>query len=204
MADASRTPSWSAHRPRPAARRARQSVVLVVLGVVGFVVAVLVLTRPAAALDAEVHLLGSYMVAAGLLRIGRAQAGDGMPVLRRTIHGVLGVLVLVAGVIAVVHPPGQLSIWVFVISLAWFLEAAVILTGSTFSSARSLALVAAVLCICIAVALLLYPAIGVRAATASSAVFLVLLSAAQLFEGILTWVPPRFEEVVVETRPAGS
>jgi uncharacterized membrane protein HdeD (DUF308 family) len=135
MADASRTPSWSAHRPRPAARRARQSVVLVVLGVVGFVVAVLVLTRPAAALDAEVHLLGSYMVVAGLLRIGRAQAGDGMPVLRRTIHGVLGVLVLVAGVIAVVHPPGQLSIWVFVISLAWFLEAAVILTGSTFSSA---------------------------------------------------------------------
>ncbi|MDP4332746.1 DUF308 domain-containing protein [Curtobacterium sp. A7_M15] len=175
-----------------------------ILGVVGFVVAVLVLTRPAAALDAEVHLLGSYMVVAGLLRIGRAQAGDGMSVLRRTIHGVLGVLVLVAGVIAVVHPPGQLSVWVFVISLAWFLEAAVILTGSTFSSARSLALVAAVLCICIAVALLLYPAIGVRAATASSAVFLVLLSAAQLFEGILTWVPPRFEEVVVETRPAGS
>jgi len=66
---------------------------------------------------------------------------------------------------------------------------------------RSLTVMAAVLCICIAVALLLYPAIGVRAATASSAVFLVLFSAAQLFEGILTWVPPRFEAVVVEVPP---
>ncbi|MGN8048495.1 DUF308 domain-containing protein [Curtobacterium sp. 22159] len=175
--------------------------VLLVTGAAGFLIAVLVLTRPAAALDAEVHLLGSYMVLAGLLRIGRAQAGDGMPMLRRTIHTVLGALVLVAGVIAVVHPPGALSIWVFVISLAWFLEAAVILTGSTFSTVRSLTLVAAVLCICIGVALLLYPAIGVRAATASSAVFLVLLSAAQLFEGILTWVPPRFEPVAVEAAP---
>jgi uncharacterized membrane protein HdeD (DUF308 family) len=175
--------------------------VLLVTGVVGFLVAVLILTRPAAALDAEVHLLGSYMIVAGLLRIGRAQAGDRMSALRRTIHAVLGTLVLVAGVIAVVHPPGELSIWVFVISLAWFLEAAVILTGSTFSAVRSLTLIAAVLCICIGVALLLYPAIGVRAATASSAVFLVLFSAAQLFEGILTWVPPRYEDVVVETPP---
>lgn len=201
MDDEPRTPNWSAHTPRPAARRARQAMVLVITGVVGFLVAVLILTRPGAALDAEVHLLGSYMVVAGLLRIGRAQAGDGMAMVRRVIHAVLGSLVLVAGVIAVVHPPGELSVWVFVISLAWFLEAAVILTGSTFSAARSLTLIAAVVCICIAVALLLYPAIGVRAATASSAVFLVLFSAAQLFEGILTWVPPRFETVVVEAPP---
>lgn len=201
MDESAPTPAWSPHTPRPAARRARQAMVLVITGVVGFIVAVLILTRPAAALDAEVHLLGSYMVIAGLLRIGRAQAGDGMAPLRRGIHAVLGALVLVAGVIAVVHPPGQLSVWVFVISLAWFLEAAVILTGATFSSVRSLTVMAAVLCICIAVALLLYPAIGVRAATASSAVFLVLFSAAQLFEGILTWVPARFEAVVVEVPP---
>jgi uncharacterized membrane protein HdeD (DUF308 family) len=198
MDEAPRTPQWSAYTPRPAARRARQGVALIITGVVGFIVAVLILTRPAAALGAEVHLLGSYMIVAGLLRIGRAQVGDGMAMLRRMIHAVLGALVLVAGVVAVVHPPGQLSVWVFVIALAWFLEAGVILTGSTFSSARSLTLIAAFLCICIGIALLLYPAIGVRAATASSAVFLVLFAAAQLFEGIITWVPPRYETTVVE------
>ncbi|ROP64797.1 short repeat uncharacterized protein DUF308 [Curtobacterium sp. PhB130] len=174
---------------------------LVVLGVVGFIVAVLVLTRPPAAIDAEVHLLGSYMVMAGLLRIGRAGAGDGMAMPRRVVHGVLGTFVLVAGVAAVVHPPGELSAWVVVIAIAWVLEAGVVLTGSTFSSARSLSLVAAVLCVCIAVALLLYPVIGVRASTASSAVFLVLFSAAQLFEGVLTWVPARYETRSAPGRP---
>lgn len=174
---------------------------LVVLGVVGFIVALLVLTRPPAAIDAEVHLLGSYMVIAGLLRIGRAGAGDGMATPRRVTHAVLGTLVLVAGVAAVVHPPGALSAWVVVIAIAWVLEAGVVLTGSTFSSARSLSLIAAVLCVCIAVALLLYPVIGVRASTASSAVFLVLFSAAQLFEGVLTWMPPRYETLSGPGRP---
>ncbi|PYY47271.1 hypothetical protein DEJ03_05280 [Curtobacterium sp. MCLR17_043] len=50
---------------------------------------------------------------------------------------------------------------------------------------------------CIAVALVSYPVIGVGAATASSAVFLVLFSAAQLFEGILVWLPPRYETIAV-------
>ncbi|WP_144711674.1 hypothetical protein [Curtobacterium pusillum] len=165
----------------------------------GFIVAILILARPPAALDAEVHLLGSYMVISGLLRLGRAQVGDGMNLPRRIIHGVLGALMLVAGVGAVVHAPGELSGWVIVIAIAWVLEAGVILTGSAFLAARSLTLIAAVLCACIALALLLYPAIGVRAATASSAVFLVLFSAAQLFEGVLTWMPPRYETVVIET-----
>lgn len=184
-------------RGRPAARRARQGMTLLITGVVGFIVALLVLTRPAAALDAEVHLLGSYMVLSGVLRIGRAQVGDGMATPRRVIHGVLGALVFVAGVIAVVHPPGTLSVWVAVVSLAWVLEAAVILTGSTFSAVRPLTLVGAALCILIAVALISYPVIGVTAATAASAVFLVLFSAAQLFEGVLVWVPPRYEDIVV-------
>ncbi|WP_181422609.1 DUF308 domain-containing protein [Curtobacterium sp. MCLR17_043] len=184
-------------RPGPAPRRARQGTVLVITGIAGFIIAILILTRPPAALDAEVHLLGSYMVLSGLLRIGRAQVGDGMALVRRVIHGVLGTLVLVAGVVAVVHPPGQLSAWVTLIAIAWVLEAAVILTGSTFSVARGLTLIAAVLCVCIAVALVSYPVIGVGAATASSAVFLVLFSAAQLFEGILVWLPPRYETIAV-------
>jgi uncharacterized membrane protein HdeD (DUF308 family) len=173
--------------------------VLLITGIIGFIVGILILTRPPAALDAEVHLLGSYMVMSGILRIGRAQIGDGMAIGRRVVHGVLGVLVLIAGVAAVVHPAGELSAWVTLIAIAWVLEAGVILTGSTFSVARSLTLIAAVLCVCIALALLLYPVIGVRAATASSAVFLVLFSAAQLFEGVLVWLPPRYETVVVET-----
>lgn len=199
MTNEGATPAWSAHRPRPAARRARQATASIISGAVGFIVAILILAGPKAALGAEVHLLGSYMVISGVLRIGRAQIGDGMSVPRRVIHAVLGTIVLIAGVVAVVHPPGSLSAWVVVIAVAWVLEAGIIITGSTFSAARSLTLMAAILCGCIALALLLYPAIGVRAATASSAVFLILFSAAQLFDGVLTWVPPRYETTVVET-----
>jgi uncharacterized membrane protein HdeD (DUF308 family) len=192
------TPSPRTRRPRPAPRRAQQATSLLITGAVGFVVAIVILTRPPAALDAEVHLLGSYLILSGLLRLGRAGIGDGMALTRRIIHGALGTLVLVAGVISVVHPPGELSAWVAVIASAWVLEAVVILTGSMFSTVRPLTLIAVVLCLCIAVALVLYPVIGVRAATSASAVFLVLFSAAQLFEGVLVWVPPRYETITSE------
>jgi uncharacterized membrane protein HdeD (DUF308 family) len=95
---------------------------LIVVSIIGLVLGAIGLFLPNVALIAIAIVFGIYLIASGIFRINTALLVPRLSVGARWVTGILGVLIVVAGVICLSDPFGSLIVLAFVIGIGWIAE----------------------------------------------------------------------------------
>jgi uncharacterized membrane protein HdeD (DUF308 family) len=98
---------------------------VVAVAVVGLVLGIVALVWPGATLLTVAVLFGIYLLVSGLFRITTALLVGPAAGGHRWLGGVIGVLIVIAGVYCLVNPAGSLAALVFVIGFGWVAEGVV-------------------------------------------------------------------------------
>ncbi len=96
--------------------------IVVAVAVIGIVLGILGLVFPGAVLITVGLLFGSYLVVSGVFRIVSAFTGERLSTGMRWFSGILGVLILVAGVLCLANPFRSLFAIAFLIGIGWVAE----------------------------------------------------------------------------------
>jgi uncharacterized membrane protein HdeD (DUF308 family) len=95
---------------------------LVALAVIGLILGIIGFVLPTVALIAIAILFGIYLVASGIFRINSALLVPGLPAGIRWLTGLIGVLIVAAGVVALSHPFTALVYLAIIIGIGWLAE----------------------------------------------------------------------------------
>jgi uncharacterized membrane protein HdeD (DUF308 family) len=95
---------------------------LIAVAIIGLVLGAIGLFLPTVALIAIAILFGIYLIASGIFRINTALLMSHLSVGARWVTGILGVLIVVAGVLCLADPFGSLIVLAFVIGIGWIAE----------------------------------------------------------------------------------
>lgn len=155
---------------------------LVGVAVIGLVLGIVALLFPGATLFTVAILFGIYLIASGLFRITAAfvteRLGNGM----RWLTGLLGLLIMVAGILCLSNPFQSLVVLAIVIGAGWILEGIVDLAGGVRGSIhpRWFGWVSGIVSIAAGVAMFVLPAAGVVALVSIGGILLIVVSATTL------------------------
>jgi uncharacterized membrane protein HdeD (DUF308 family) len=95
---------------------------LIAVSVIGIVLGVIGLVVPGATLFTVAIVFGIYLVASGIFRLTAALVAHSMSVGLRWLSGILGLLVVIAGVICLANPFGVLPVLALLIGIGWIAE----------------------------------------------------------------------------------
>lgn len=95
---------------------------LVAVTIIGIVLGVIGLVLPAVTYFTVAILFGIYLVASGIFRINSALLAHSLSAGVRWLTGLLGVLVVVAGVLCLADPFQSLVVLAYVIGIGWIAE----------------------------------------------------------------------------------
>lgn len=149
---------------------------LLIAGIVSALIGLAALVWPAATLATISLLFGIALVLVGGLRLFVAVRGHALPTALRWFVGVLGALVLVAGVLTIANPFGQLTVLAYVIGIAWIIDGIAGLFGGLPDAAsvpRGLAVSTCVLSIAAGILVLVLPGVAIATFLAVGAAFLI-------------------------------
>jgi uncharacterized membrane protein HdeD (DUF308 family) len=95
---------------------------LIAVAILGIILGVIALVWPGATLLTVAVIFGIYLIASGIFRITAAFVADGLTTSLRWLTGIMGLLVIVAGVICLANPFSSLVVLAFVIGIGWIAE----------------------------------------------------------------------------------
>ncbi|MDH6236750.1 DUF308 domain-containing protein [Cryobacterium sp. CG_9.6] len=95
---------------------------LITLSMIGLVLGAIGLVWPQATLFTVAILFGIYLIASGIFRIAAAFMQDELTAGMRWLSGVLGAVVVAAGVFCILDPVASLTVLAFVIGIGWIAE----------------------------------------------------------------------------------
>ncbi|MCU1558219.1 MAG: hypothetical protein JWN09_2214 [Microbacteriaceae bacterium] len=95
---------------------------LIAVAIIGIILGVIALVWPGATLLTVAVIFGIYLIASGIFRITAAFVADGLTTSLRWLTGIMGLLVIVAGVICLANPFSSLVVLAFVIGIGWIAE----------------------------------------------------------------------------------
>ncbi|WP_213814097.1 HdeD family acid-resistance protein [Glaciihabitans sp. dw_435] len=95
---------------------------LIAVAIVGLILGIIALFWPGATLVTVAILFGIYLITSGIFRITAAFVADKLSTGLRWLTGLLGLLVVAAGVICIAQPGQSLVILAFVIGFGWIAE----------------------------------------------------------------------------------
>jgi uncharacterized membrane protein HdeD (DUF308 family) len=94
----------------------------VAVAIIGVILGLVGLFLPGATLLTVAILFGIYLVASGIFRINSALLSHGLSAGVRWLTGLLGVVIVVAGVICLSDPAQSLTVLAYVIGIGWIAE----------------------------------------------------------------------------------
>jgi uncharacterized membrane protein HdeD (DUF308 family) len=156
---------------------------VVAIAVIGIVLGVLALVWPSATLFTVAIVFGIYLVASGVFRITAAflshDSGTGL----RWLTGILGALLVAAGVYCLASPERSLVVLAFVIGFGWIAEGIIDLMAGIQGvvTPRWLAILSGVVSVIAGIVVFTLPALAVSAFLAFGAVLLIIVSVTTLF-----------------------
>jgi uncharacterized membrane protein HdeD (DUF308 family) len=155
---------------------------LVAVAIIGLALGVIGLLWPRATLLTVAVIFGSYLIASGIFRITAAFVADGLSTGLRWLTGVLGLLVIIAGVIALLHPYESLLVLALVIGIGWIAEGIVdVVEGIRANgTARWLGIASGVVSIIAGIVTFLLPALAVVTFVAIASILLIIVSVTTL------------------------
>ncbi|MEH6780221.1 MAG: DUF308 domain-containing protein [Rhodoglobus sp.] len=155
---------------------------LVAVAVIGLVLGVVGLLFPGATLLTVAILFGIYLIASGLFRITAAFVASSLDSPMRWVSGLLGLLVVVAGILCLSNPFQSLVALALVIGIGWILEGIVDLVGGvrgTFHP-RWFGWVSGIVSMAAGVAMFVLPAAGIFSLVAIGAILMIAVSVTTL------------------------
>jgi Uncharacterized conserved protein len=100
------------------------------IAVVGIAIGLMALIWPGATLVTVGVLFGAYLIVSGVVRIAAAIVSQHVGAGHRWLVGLLGVIVLAAGILCIVDPLQSIVLLAFVIGVGWFAAGFVDLIGA--------------------------------------------------------------------------
>ena len=153
------------------------AVIAILLGLVG-------LFFPGASLLTIAILFGVYLVASGIYRITTAIAEHRFTASTRLLTGLLGGLIVIAGIFCLSNPFNSILTLAIFIGLGWLIEggAGLVAFSSLSGNARWFTLASSLLSIIAGVVMLTLPAFGLATLVTVGAILLIALGAIALAE----------------------
>ena len=155
---------------------------LIAVAIIGIVLGVIALLWPGVSLLTVAVIFGSYLIASGIFRITAAFVADGLTTGLRWLTGIMGLLVIVAGVICLANPFQSLIVLAFVIGIGWIAEGIVdVMSGVRGAiTPRWLGFVSGIVSILAGIATFLLPAFALVTFVIFGAVLLIVVSVTTL------------------------
>lgn len=155
---------------------------LVAVAVIGLVLGVIGLVFPGATLLTVAVLFGSYLIASGIFRITAALVADNLSTSLRWFTGIMGLIVIVAGIVCLANPFDSIVVLAIVIGLGWIAEGLVDFLAGLRGSVvpRWLGFVSGIAGIAGGVAMFVLPAAGLGALVAIGSIILIVVSLSTL------------------------
>ncbi|MFD1720913.1 HdeD family acid-resistance protein [Amnibacterium endophyticum] len=153
-------------------------------GIVAILLGVVALFFPGATLLTIAIVFGLYLVASGIYRITAAVTDHRYTRGTRLLTGVLGGLIVVAGVLALSNPFASLETLAIFIGLGWLVEGAAGLVAFSSLTGRSrwLVLASALVSVVAGVVMLILPVFGLQSLVTVGAILLIALGVVALIE----------------------
>ncbi len=155
---------------------------LVGVAVVGLILGIIAILFPGASLLTVAILFGVYLIASGLFRITAAFIAEKLGTGMRWLTGLMGLLIVVAGIICLSNPFQSLVVLAVVIGAGWILEGIVDLAGGVRGTVhpRWFGWLSGIISIAAGVAMFVLPAAGVLALVSIGGILLIVVSATTL------------------------
>lgn len=174
--------------PAPAPLVLERSFVLAT-AIVAIIMGVIAIFWPSATLLTVAILFGAYLIASGVFRIVLAVTSTTFSTGMRWFIGIMGALVLVAGVIALANPAQSLVVLALVIGIGWIVDGvAAIMGGFTGRTAlpRWLAVVTGVVSVIGGIVIFFLPGVAIATFVLIGGWILIAIGVATLFS-----LPPK-------------
>ncbi len=155
---------------------------LIAVAVLGLVLGIVGILFPGATLLTVAILFGSYLIASGVFRITAALVAGRLSTGQRWLSGVVGLLIVIAGVICLADPFESLVVLAVVIGLGWIAQGVVDFVAGLRSSVnpRWLAFVSGVLAIAAGISMFWLPIAGVAVLVSVGSILLIVVSVTTL------------------------
>jgi len=155
---------------------------LVAVAIVGLILGIIALIWPGATLVTIAIIFGIYLVVSGIFRISVAFLARGSSAGTRWLTGILGLLVVIAGIYCLVSPERSLVVLAFVIGFGWIAEGVIdIIAGiQGVVSPRWLAIVSGVISLIAGIVTFTLPGLAVSAFLIFGAIMLIVVSVSTL------------------------
>lgn len=155
---------------------------IVAVSVIGIVLGVIALVWPNATLVTIAILFGIYLVVSGVFRITAAFLANSSTAGMRWLTGILGVLVLAAGIFCLVSPERSLVLLAFVIGFGWIAEGIIDLMAGIqgIVTPRWLAIVSGIVSVLAGIVTFTLPGLAISAFVIVGAILLIVVSVSTL------------------------
>ncbi len=127
-------------------------------GAVALILGIVALAFPVKALTAIAWIFGLFFVFSGALRLIQAIVSKGLPTGWRVFNGIVGLLLVAGGVIALVQPAALIDALGILIAVTWIIEGIASLADASPDQSRWFAILSGVLSIVAGLLILLWPA----------------------------------------------
>lgn len=151
---------------------------LIAVAVIGILLGAIALIWPDATLLTVAIIFGSYLIVSGIFRITAAFVAERLSTGLRWLTGIMGLLVIVAGIICLANPFQSLVVLAFVIGIGWIAEGIVDLMAGIQGTVtpRWLAFVSGTVSILAGITVFVLPVLAVAAFVTIAAVLLIAVS----------------------------
>ncbi len=175
-------PVDSAERPTTIGILAIHRGQLVAVAIIGIILGIIGLFFPSGALLTIAILFGIYLVASGIFRINSALLAHNLSTGVRWLTGLLGVVVVVAGVVCLADPFQSLVVLAYVIGIGWIAEGVIDIMAGVQGSVRPrwLGWVSGVVSIIAGIVTFVLPAVAIATFVFIGAILLLCVSVSTL------------------------
>ena len=158
---------------------------LIIGAIISALFGVLILTATGQVLEVVAVLFGLYFIVRGAIRLGTGLFSGAFGVGGRVLNILIGLLLLVVGVLAVIHPAEILAVIGILIGISWIVDGIVSIAESSKSPSKAFSITAGVISVIAGVVVVLLPLKGVAVLTMIAGIFLLVIAVAQLIGAIM-------------------
>lgn len=158
---------------------------LIIGAIISSLFGVLILTATGQVLEVVAVLFGLYFIVRGAIRLGTGLFSGAFGFGGRVLNILIGLLLLVVGVLAVIHPAEILAVIGILIGISWIVDGIVSIAESSKSPSKAFSITAGIISVIAGVVVVLLPLKGVAVLTMIAGIFLLVIAVAQLIGAIM-------------------
>lgn len=155
---------------------------IAVSGVLAIVLGILILIWPQSTIAVIALLFGLYFLVSGVVRVGRGIFTNGASGGSRLVNILLGVLLIVAGIIAIRNPLDSLVVLALVIGISWIIEGVAALVETAPDSSKWFGTILGVVSVVAGIVVLMSPLESIAVLVIVGGAFLVASGVIQLIQ----------------------